>query len=267
MSREPTTPAAWAIFLTRLWGHRFPVDVRQIAFEYSRRFDDPIHTIAPAEVSTFEGALYFLPKRRAWAILYNPSISSRGRINFTLAHEFGHYLVHRRAQHSGFECGTSRVLGYDPDQAQLRLEREADRFASYLLMPLDDYRDQVRDAVISLDLLRACANRYGVSITAAALKWIEYTAECAILVVATNGFVLWCRASDAARQRRVYFGKGTPIPFGSLAARPIEAAAAPAEGRILPRGVWSPLWSCREMAILADQYEMTISLICVDAND
>jgi 8-oxo-dGTP pyrophosphatase MutT (NUDIX family) len=264
MTREPESPAAWANFLARLWGRRFPVDVGQIALEYSRRFDDPIHRIAPADISTFEGALYFLPKRKGWAILYNPSISSSGRINFTIAHELGHYLVHRRRQAAGFECGAQRVLGYDPDKARQEIEREADRFASYLLMPLDDYREQVRGAEMTLDVLRLCADRYGVSLTAAALKWIEHTEECAVVVVATNGFVLWCQRSDAARKKRIYFPKGMPLPAESAAARPTDASAAPSRGLSIPGKVWSPLWPCREMAILADRYEMTISLLCFD---
>ncbi len=265
MTRDPASPTAWANFLARIWGPRFPVDVEQVALEYSRRFDDPIHKIGQAEVETFEGALYFLPKRKAWVILYNPSISSPGRINFTLAHELGHYLVHRHSHSAGFECGEARILGCDPDQNRHRLEQEADRFASYLLMPLNDYRAQVGRQEMTVDLLRHCADRYGVSLTAAALKWLEYTTACAVLVVATNGFVLWCQRSDAARKRRIYYPKGMPLPVTSIAAQPILAARAPGRGVMLPSDVWSPHWPCREIAIVADRYEMTISLICFDA--
>tara|TARA_R100000655_G_scaffold50744_2_gene88371 strand:- start:90 stop:422 length:333 start_codon:yes stop_codon:yes gene_type:complete len=67
-----------------MWGPRFPVDVRQIALEYSKRFSDPVLDIIEAPVPSFEGALAPLKKRGGWAILYNPGIRSAGRINYTL---------------------------------------------------------------------------------------------------------------------------------------------------------------------------------------
>ncbi len=95
----------------------------------------------------FEGALGPLPKLGGWAILYNPAIRSLGRINYTLGHEFGHYLCHRHLKPTGFQCGESDVLG-----ATLQQEREADRFASYLLMPLDDFRAQIGNEKMTLEV-------------------------------------------------------------------------------------------------------------------
>lgn len=253
MTTEPKTPTAWANLLVTAWGPRFPVDVRQIAFEYSKRFNDPVLKIVEANVSAFEGALFPLRKKGGWAILYNPTISSPGRINYTLGHEWGHYLCHRMKAPGGFECGASDVLGGTRDQ-----EREADRFASYLLMPLDDFRAQVSKQSMNLDLLRHCADRYGVSLTAAALKWLESTSSCAAVVVATNGYVLWFRRSAAAERARLFFPPGMELPAGSLAARGDTLIAA--EGESLPAGVWGNR-PTREVVIFADQYEMTISLL------
>ncbi|WP_097065482.1 hypothetical protein [Nitrosovibrio sp. Nv4] len=36
-----------------------------------------------------------------------------------------------------------------------------------------------------------CANRYGTSFTAAALKWLELTDQAAVLAVARDGFIYW----------------------------------------------------------------------------
>jgi len=237
-----------------MWGPRFPVDVRQIALEYSKRFTDPVLDIIEAPVPSFEGALAPLKKRGGWAILYNPGIRSRGRINYTLGHEWGHYLCHRHQTPAGFECGETDVLGGSRQQ-----EREADKFASYLLMPLDDFRTQVGKQRMTLDLLKHCADRYGVSLTAAALKWLESTNVCAAVVVATNGFVLWGRRSAAAARARIFFPSGTELPPGSLAAGG-GGAFLPPEGQNFPPGVW---WNrpVREVAIFADHYEMTISLL------
>ncbi len=229
MKTEPKTPRAWANMLVTAWGPRFPIDVRQIAFEYSKRFNDPVLKIVEADVSTFEGALYPLRKKGGWAILYNPSISSPGRINYTLGHEWGHYLCHRAAAPGGFECGATDVLGGNRD-----LEQEADLFSSYLLMPLDDFRAQVGNQRMSLDLLRHCADRYGVSLTAAALKWTESTRRCAAVVVATNGFVNWFRRSAAAERAGLFFPPGMELPQASAAEMGDVRTAA--EGVDLPPG-------------------------------
>lgn len=210
--QDPTRPIPWANFLGQAWGKRFPVDVRTIALEYSKRFADSIKTIKAAEIDTFEGALCPLPKAGKWAILYNPGIASPGRINFTLAHELGHYLCHRTVNPAGFECGQQGILGFGDDEAMRQIEQEADTFASYLLMPIDDYREQVGRSAMSLELLNHAADRYGVSRTAAAIKWLDFTTECAAIVVATNGFVLWGWRSRSAKRRRIFYEKGMELP-------------------------------------------------------
>lgn len=212
----------------------------------------------------FEGALAPLPKSGKWAILYNPNIVSAGRINFTLAHELGHYFVHRQLSPGGFECGEKQVLGLDRDAERRRIEQEADAFASYLLMPMNDYRDQVGRDDMTLELLRQCADRYGVSMTAAAIKWLDFTPKCVALVVATNGFVLWCWRSTSAKKRQIYYPSGMELPVGSLATQPGLILPDRHRGAMLDRGVWGGAADVREMAIFADRYEMTISLLVFD---
>src|ERR1700733_8244860 len=105
-----TTPERWAFDITRLLDAAFPtdrfaIDVAAFAREYSnQRFpDDPIVSVKGDSLPTFDGALFRVPSgRKGWAIIYNNAIASKGRINFTLAHEFGHYLVHREAYPNGF---------------------------------------------------------------------------------------------------------------------------------------------------------------------
>ncbi|WP_026607558.1 ImmA/IrrE family metallo-endopeptidase [Methylocapsa acidiphila] len=259
--REPTSPIAWANFLVTVWGDRFPVDVRTIALEYSKRFPDPIRDVKAAPVGqAFEGALFPLPKSGEWAILYNPEVDVLGRINFTLGHELGHYLNHRHLRAMGFQCSAQAVLGFDADAAARRLEKEADEFASYLLMPITDYRAQIADQIMTLDLLGHCADRYRVSFTAAALKWIQFTEERAVLIYARDGNVLWGRRSDAAKKSGVFFETGMELPGGSLAALGPAAQPGPVGVELGP-GVWRRFEPVREMTIFADRYDATISLL------
>lgn len=147
----------------------------------------------------------------------------------------------------------------------VRIEEEADTFASYLLMPMDDYRRQVAGCDIDLDLLRHVTDRYGVSLTAAIRKWIEFTEHRAAMVVGRDGFALWGRASDIAYRSGIFIRSGMPIPEDSVAARGPEAKRFEPNLPIqIPEGVWrfkrgsEPV---RELTIFADRLEITLTLL------
>ena len=74
---------------------RFPVDVQALAREVSRNNVDPIRKIVGGDLPGFEGMLRPHRKRPEWHIVYNDDKRYRGRVRFTIAHEFGHYQLHR----------------------------------------------------------------------------------------------------------------------------------------------------------------------------
>ena len=137
---------------TVLGEDRFPVDVEALALEVSRNHEDPITAVKGVDIDGFEGMLRARRKKPGWQILYNTQPRYRGRERFTLAHEFGHYVLHRRpltADHYrdgelsddyDFEC--LPLQSNDWKDAEREREEEADTFASFLLMPIDDYRNQ-----------------------------------------------------------------------------------------------------------------------------
>lgn len=263
----PASAKAWAIQLTKMLAQvlgtdRFPVDVESLALDYSRqRFPDPITLVKGASLDGFEGALYRGKGAKAmWSIVYNASLPVPGRIRFVLAHEFGHYLRHRQ-ELDQFFCTQRDVTQWDPKDAAR--ETDANQFASYLLMPLDDFRRQIAGQKISLDLLGHCANRYGVSLTATILKWLEFTDQRAVLVAAREGFILWAKSSEPAFKSGAYIrtrGLVVPVPDGSVAAGAFGATEWRAAVE-LSAGVWFPNEPTTEMAIISDRFDMTISLL------
>jgi GAF domain-containing protein len=88
-----------------------------------------------------EGMLVCNPDDAAeWGIFVNTR-SCQTRQRFTIAHELGHFVLHR-GQQAGFQCDKDAVhLGLGESAAIEReaaaIEREADEFASHLLMPSD----------------------------------------------------------------------------------------------------------------------------------
>jgi IrrE N-terminal-like domain len=192
---------------------------------------------------------------------FNSGISSQGRVNFTLAHEFGHYLMHRLAHPNGIKCGDQDVVRWDSEYGQI--EHQANVFAAWLLMPLDDFRRQIDPrAKVDLDMIAHCADRYRVSLIAAVLRWLEFTDKRAVLVVSRDGFIMWARSSQPALKTGAFFRTSAApieIPPSSLAARQDRLI----DGRVgieIPAGVWlrEPV---REMTVFADQYDFAISLL------
>jgi hypothetical protein len=244
--------------------NRFPIRVAEVAQDYSHRIfpEDPITLIKGEALPSFDGALFRAPAgAKGWGIFYNNAIASKGRINFTLAHEFAHYLIHRLEHPDGMRCGQQDVVRWD--SGYRRLEHEANMFAAYLLMPFDDYRRQIdAGSTVDLDAIAHCADRYEVSLIAATLRWLEYTERRAVLVVSRDGFILWSRSSMPAFKTATFFRtsrKPIPIPDASVAARKL-LAESPRVGTELPIGVWFAE-PCTEMAIFSENYDFTVSLL------
>lgn len=270
MTDETLTPGRQAYKLTRILNavygaERFPVDVTQVAKDYSKDLwpEDPISVVKGASLPGFEGMLQKAPVgKRGWGIFFNTDIRSPGRINFTLAHEFGHYLLHRQAYPEGIECEQAGLVRWESEYGQI--EHQANVFAANLLMPLDDFRQRIGDDdKPGIAELGDCGNRYNVSLIAAALRWIDYTRRRACLVLSRDGFVLWARSSKRAHKTGVYIKTvglpPVPVPASALANRYHELD----QGRgaeTHDAGVWFPE-ECDELVLYSDQYDFTISLL------
>lgn len=253
---------------------RFPIDVAALALEVSGNFDDPIDKVVGEDLPGFEGMLRAHRRKPVWHIIHNLSPRYPGRERFTVAHEFGHYMLHRpplTAQ--DYRTGTLQV---DRDYSCLPLqanawreeerqrEEEADTFASYLLMPIDDYREQVADQDVTPALLNHITERYGVSLIAACIKWIEFTDQRAAMVVARDGFAQWGRASEAAYKSGIFVRSGMEIPEHSLAGRGRSAVDGLSGAADHPIGVWTfngRSEPARELTIFSERFDISISLL------
>jgi hypothetical protein len=274
---EAVAPAKEAIRLTRLldaaFGEtmRFPVDVVELAKAVGRelRLKEQISNVEAANLESFEGGLFRIEDGQ-WALLYNENLTSPGRIRFTQAHELGHFLVHRALQDE-FHCSQAEVAGYEGGRK--RMEAEADEFASTLLMPVKQFRSCVAGQPINLDVLSEVSTKFGVSLTAASLRWIRATEESAVLVLSRDGFIDWSVSSDKAFKNGVYLktrgGPPIEVPDGSLAAK--SEAESSRTGERLPLKTWFPNAhrdaAVREMKLQCDNYGYTLSLLHLSPSD
>lgn len=201
---------------------RFPVNVKQVALELTPSFNaDPITAVRGESFKSIDGALVRHSNKKEWGILFNTKITHPGRVNFTLAHELGHYMVHRHTIASDrIECGQRDML--DENSGQRNIEAEANTFAANLLMPNHDFREQADGQPFSFDMMSHCADRYGVSLTAAVLKWLDFTKRRAIALLSEEGGMHWSKSTNKAFRSGRYFATRqgyNEVPEASMAAQ------------------------------------------------
>ena len=199
-----------------------------------REIKPPVEIIGDA----FEGMLARDPDDHAvWGIAYNGK--ARGeRQRFTIAHELGHFILHR-SQKQSFNCDSQSVhTGID---GLRQIEREADEFAGNLLMPGDLLREWISNQRIDLHVLSAIAKRFQVSFEALCIRFIKFTKQRAILVYWDNGFVKYeWRSSSAVRTRARIRRNGDPqepLP-GTLAAD--TSVEQEWDGTEMSAAIWCP---------------------------
>lgn len=266
----PNSPKKWAIHLSKMLTlfhaahpdtHQFPIDVAKIAIDYSKSVfpQEPITLVQGADFSNaFEGALIPNPNKNSeWAILYNQSIQSKGRINFTLAHELGHYLSHRHLLSEGKKCSKNDMLLHRQSQEMI-IENEANIFASHLLMPTSNFSKDMHNTKISRNLISNLADKYGVSMSAAALRWINLTKEQAMLISSKEGFIDWAWSNEKLLKSGIYYAPKKHIielPANSLA---MESISNETE-RLLPAGAWIGSEEVKEISLYnTDEYSLIL---------
>jgi hypothetical protein len=243
----------------------YPVKIKEIAFDISRQFfpSSPITKITGEDFAgKFDGMLRRIPTTKDdWGIIYNTGMPD-GRINFTLAHELGHYLLHRLGLEQGIiQCDRNAMRYWDSEEHER--ESEANEFASYLLMPRNIFENLIKGKETSLHLLQHVADHFDVSLTAAILKWLQFTNKRAMLVVGKEGFIDWVWSSDPLRDSWVYLQPRKQLielPAQSLAVKK-DAFFDNETGVVHKAGIWPFKEDVKEMTVIRDTYDLTITLL------
>lgn len=131
-----------------------------------------------------------LRKKNRGIARISSEISNRHRRRFVIAHEFGHWLIHKTE---------SQVVCTEDDMYDYRnnpLEVEANHFAAELLMPKRWFQRAFWEAEPSLKLVRAMAENFDVSLTSAALRFVELAKHPCLVVFSDGERVKWWRKSE-----------------------------------------------------------------------
>lgn len=124
-------------------------------------------------------------------ITVNSEILYPGKKRFVIAHELGHFEMHRNV--IVVHNDTDATLEFFKNGHQ---ETEANEFASELLMPEHLFKKECNGKKFSPDLLRQLSDRFKTSITSVAYKYFELGSHPICLFYSHNNKVLYWKRPD-----------------------------------------------------------------------
>ena len=137
---------------------------------------------------------------------------STARIRFSFAHELGHYFIdeHRLVLESGSSLHHPSKYCFEQRNP---VEKEADYFASCLLMPCSVFSEECR-GIFTFKKLEELSKRFGVSLPAVASRYMDYGSMPIALVCAKDGKIQYKLFSNDFPYKKIktdYTNKVPPL--------------------------------------------------------
>ncbi len=200
-----------------------------------------ISDIQPLQTAGYEGGLLTDRDKSDGVILVNAK-SREQRRRFTIAHELAHFLMpsHLPSPDGSFLCSQEDMfqLHSAEQDRRRRMEAEANRFASMILLPPKHFRVDVASTKDpNLEQVRALADRYNVSKEAVGRTYTEFRDEPTAILVAKDGKLL---RSYVPRSKFPFLSarNGTQIPRYSLLWRNKHVVGETSDIEETDAGVW-----------------------------
>ena len=217
--------------------------------------------IVEVDLRSFEGALLRSSHDLSGRILVRRGIRESGRRRFTIAHEIGHYILHRDQQ---IPCSPRVIEGWK--EGQPKPEREADIFASELLLPTNETVQYVNKRWPSMEVIADVADHFGASLMAAGRKFCDVASQDCAVIWSSQRQIRWFHGSPTFSH---FIEIGKEIDFDSIAYRAYEGKPLPGEMEEVPAEAWTQSYWLKKGAVMSEQtvpmpsYDGCLSLIWV----
>jgi len=140
-------------------------------------------------------------------ISINSNIDYQHSKNFIIAHEIGHFLLHKELM----ICSDTRKTLSDWHKKGPQ-EEEANTFASELLMPSNDFKREIEGERMSLELIDDVSQYFKVSKLSAFIKYVSLGDYPVMVIYMEDGVVRWKdHSSDFPFQYLAYNSKIPPL--------------------------------------------------------
>ncbi len=194
----------------------------------------------------FEGALIRSTSGMRGSILIKQSIRENTRKRFTIAHEIGHYALHQ--EQNRVSCGASDIEQWQ--EGDHNPEREADEFASELLLPTPEMTRQMGAQWPSFAVIESCAQTFDVSLMATARKYCDLAVQSCAIVWSEGGVIRWFHPSG---NFTYWVRVGQELGEESLASKLLLRVSNRSDLEDVPAAEWISSSWLREGAELKEQ--------------
>jgi Zn-dependent peptidase ImmA (M78 family) len=239
-----------------------PVNPRQVAEALN------IQIIEQEAGDRFGG--YLMDVEGEKAIVINSSTLYETKRNFTIAHEIGHAEIPSHTSNKGEKCLSDDIefLAGNKD-----VERQANEFASELLMPTALISRIVKFSDVNFDTIKVLSEKCQTSLTSASLRYVKDCPEPCAIVVTENGKIKYFSLSSSLIKKKVFFNTGTSVNKLSLAYDFFNGKLADKNEKKCEIDIkaWFPSFSysdykCYEHSISLKSFNQVISLVWLEPN-
>lgn len=202
-------------------------------------------------------------KRNACITISN-SEQYEPRIRFSIAHELGHFFLHKNEK-TYFSCSENDMLQW----GNRNIECEANIFASNILMPEAIFKKHILNKTPSINLIVTTSNEFATSLTATLIRYVECSFEPLALIYAKDNKISWSKRNKDF----TYFLKrsGSSVHDHSYAIDCFQKRKSNFEGKV-PAYAWIDDYKVdgdsliHEMAFYSPALNATQSLLWVDGD-
>ena len=139
-----------------------------LEFDWKYLKNNSIQSEILATIS-FKDKKIYMNKAQEYELKNNP-----GRLNFTIAHELGHWVLHKDLAQEKLEIFEGEILiCRGIDRLTDNKERQANLFATYLLMPEKFVREEFKNFTFDQNIVRQMAERFCVSKQAMEIRLVN----------------------------------------------------------------------------------------------
>jgi Zn-dependent peptidase ImmA (M78 family) len=118
-------------------------------------------------------------------ISINKNISDLGAKRFTIAHEMGHFYLEKKEHFNKHICRFANIYSKE------KLEADANKFAAELLMHRPWFNKIILNRPVNMELMKEVSENFGVSLTAAAIRYAEIGQYPIAVIMSHDGKVEW----------------------------------------------------------------------------
>ncbi|MBN1935448.1 MAG: ImmA/IrrE family metallo-endopeptidase [Anaerolineae bacterium] len=191
------------------------------------------------------------------------------RQRFSVAHELGHFEMHRHRSRVMI-CTSQDIDSWGRQKPDAALEHEANEFAAALLLPERFFAPRCQDKDPSLDFVAHLANTFDVSLTATGIRYLTFCEEACALVFSQDGYIKWFYGSKEFRRQEIFIDVKAKLDSTTLAAAHFQNKF----GQVSPKRVRASSWfeqgayrddaTVLEQSWLMHKYNAVLTLLWID---